>query len=109
MPAERISAKELQRQLQAGDRPLLVIDVRQRQRYEAGHVPGALHIPLAKLEAALPELPKDRPIVTYCGGGTSGIRAANLLLEHGFDARVMEGFSAWQRAGLPVETGGGTT
>ena len=43
-------------------------------------------------------LPKDRLIVTYCGGGTSGVAAANILADNGFNARVMEGFRAWQAA-----------
>jgi len=106
MPAERITADELHRLLKQPNPPL-VIDVRSREKYEAGHVPGAVHIPAAQLEIALADLPKDRPIVTYCGGGTSGPRAAEFLLEHGFYARVMAGFRSWEQAGLPVETGGG--
>ncbi|OUN01579.1 MAG: hypothetical protein BAA04_01070 [Firmicutes bacterium ZCTH02-B6] len=106
MPAKRMTAEELN-QLFAQPNPPLVIDVRSREKYEAGHVPGAVHIPAAQLEIALADLPRDRAIVTYCGGGTSGPRAADFLLAHGFDARVMAGFRWWEKAGLPVETGGG--
>lgn len=104
MAAERVSAEELHELLQQADKPL-IIDVRKKSSYEEGHVPGAVNIPLSQLENELANLPKDRPIVTYCGGGTSGVKAANLLAEKGYDARVMAGFRSWKAAELPVETG----
>ena len=59
-----ISPEELRRQLQAGQ-PLTVIDVRGEEAYLAGHLPGALHIPVDQLPARLAEIPRDRPVVTY--------------------------------------------
>jgi 3-mercaptopyruvate sulfurtransferase SseA len=43
-----------------------LIDVRDADSYLAGHIPGALHIPMARIEGEIPYLPKDKPIVTYC-------------------------------------------
>lgn len=80
-----------------------VIDVRSPDKYAAGHVPGAINVSLKAMEAAPPDIPNDRPVVTYCGGGTSGPAAAKKLEEYGFDAKVMSGFRYWQSAGLPVE------
>lgn len=102
--AERISAADLAAMLEQNPEGVVVIDVRDKERYAAGHVPGAVHIPLAKLMEATPELPRNRTIVTYCGGGTSGPKAAEFLAQRGYDVRVMEGFRAWQAAGLPVAT-----
>jgi len=65
MTAQQLKAQELYRLMQDGDTSLVVIDVRNRERYEAGHVPGARHIPVQQLEEALPHLPKDGLIVTY--------------------------------------------
>lgn len=60
---DRLSPDELMA-LQARETPI-VIDVRDADRYAAGHVPGALHIPLAEIERQVPDLPHDRPIITY--------------------------------------------
>jgi len=45
--------------------PPTVIDVRRKEAYRAGHIPGARHIPGDKLEAVLDEIPRDRPVITY--------------------------------------------
>lgn len=103
MEPDKISARELAELLQSHNPPVTVIDVRDKARFAAGHVPGALHIPLAKLESETPELPKEHLIVTYCGGGTSGPKGAALLAAAGYTTKVMEGFRAWQAQGLPVE------
>jgi|1186.fasta_scaffold86992_2 rhodanese-related sulfurtransferase len=85
----------------------IVIDVRGASEYAAGHVAGALHIPLGQLSGQLEQFQRDRPIVTYCNmhhrGKSRGERAAALLREHGYQARALDGgFPAWQSAGMPV-------
>lgn len=85
---------------QADDHAPLVIDVRSADEYAAGHVPGAVHIPIDQLDARLDELPQDRPVVPYCNmyhpGSSRGERAAELLTARGFEARVLNGgFPAW--------------
>jgi len=103
-----ISPRDLMTQL-GGERAPLVVDVRGDDEYAAGHVPGALHIPLAELESRLGALPADRPIVTYCmmrhRGESRGERAADLLRSKGYAVQVLDGgLPAWQQADADVLT-----
>lgn len=72
-----------------------VVDVRSREEFDAGHVQGARHIPLDELPTRVNELPRDRPVVTYCNmfypGPSRGEKAAAQLAELGFDAAVLQG------------------
>lgn len=61
--AKRMTPDELKKRL--GDDDLVVVDVRSADKYEAGHVPGALHIPVAEIKKDVPDLPKEKQIVTY--------------------------------------------
>ena len=77
-----------------------VIDVRSATEWNEGHVPGAMHVPLAELAARLPELRARQPIVTYCQSGARSAAAASLLRASGI-TRVVNaegGFDAWLRA-----------
>lgn len=88
----------------ATDEGAAIVDVRERQEWDAAHVPGALHIPLGELERRLGELPRDRPLVAACRSGSRSAEATRLLREHGYDAaNLAGGMEAWQRAGLPIE------
>jgi rhodanese-related sulfurtransferase len=89
------------------DGSVVVLDVRPEEEYRAGHIPGALSVPVDALEAALQTLPKDREIVAYCRGRycVFSDEAVRLLEARGFRARrLMEGFPEWRAAGLPVES-----
>ena len=104
-----ISPTELRVLQLKGQDPLLV-DVRSPAEYAAGHVAGAVNIPLDDLPARLDELPEEQPVVTYCmmkhPGQSRGERAAALLRAQGYAARTLNGgLPGWQAAGLPVETG----
>ncbi len=87
----------------------VLLDVRPRVEYHAGHLPGALSIPLDELEQRLTELPKRKTIVAYCRGPycVFADEALALLARQGWKvARLEEGVLEWQRAGLalaPVE------
>jgi phage shock protein E len=86
----------------------LIIDVRGKADYTRGHLPGAVHIPLAELPRKLKRLPTDRPIITYCNmhhpGQSRGERAAALLAEHGLRASALAGgFTAWEASRRPIE------
>lgn len=87
---EAVDRDELMARLEAGE--VVLIDVRPAHEFESGHVPGALSIPLDRLEARLSELPQDRAIVAYCRGPlcTLSATAARRLRELGFDARRSE-------------------
>ncbi|MBA3235567.1 MAG: MBL fold metallo-hydrolase [Chloroflexi bacterium] len=84
-----------------------VIDVRQASEFEAGHVPGAIHIGAGELPERLDELPRDRPIATLCASGYRASVAVSLLRAANFEqvASVRGGVSDWEAAGLPLEYG----
>ncbi|MFE6840401.1 rhodanese-like domain-containing protein, partial [Streptomyces sp. NPDC057705] len=83
-PAGRLTAAQLRTAL-AGDRPPLVIDVRNcGERGEHGFIDGALHISLGELPRRLDEIPAGRPLVLHCAGGHRSSIAASLLRQHGF-------------------------
>jgi hydroxyacylglutathione hydrolase len=83
-----------------------VIDVRGRAEFDAGHIPGARHVFLGDLPDATGDLPRDRPIVVSCQGGTRSSIGASLLRARGFSNVInfSGGFTEWRSAGLPVET-----
>jgi rhodanese-related sulfurtransferase len=101
---EPVTREELARRLQDGD-DLVVLDVRPAAEYVAGHLPGAVSIPLAELRRRLAELPADREIVAYCRGPYCAFahEAVELLREAGLAARRLEdGLPEWRAAGLAV-------
>lgn len=83
---------------------VLVLDVREPGERMRGYVPGSIHIPYGRLRERIGELPKGRPIATYCATGVRSSLASSLLRAQGVDAsNIRGGFTAWQGAGLPVE------
>lgn len=83
-----------------------VLDVRPPEEYRAGHLPGALSIPLPELRRRLAELPRDREIVAYCRGPycVLSVEAVEILRAEGFRAvRMEEGVQEWQQRGLSIE------
>lgn len=90
----------------ARDGLVTVLDVRPSEEYSAGHVPGAINVPLKELEAHLDGLDPKHEIVAYCRGPHCilAFEAVARLRTRGFHARRLEdGFPEWQLAGLPVE------
>ncbi|TIU10581.1 MAG: rhodanese-like domain-containing protein, partial [Mesorhizobium sp.] len=89
------------------DGMVTVLDVRPEDEFAAGHLPGALNIPLAELERRLGELEADREVIAYCRGPycVLSFEAVAALREQGYLARRLEdGYPEWKTAGLPVET-----
>ena len=83
-----------------------VLDVRPPQEFAAGHVPGAVNIPVHELERRLAELPRRREVVAYCRGPfcLMSFDAVQLLRAKGLKARrLQDGMPEWQLAGLPTE------
>src|SRR5712691_2393205 len=101
---EAVSRKDLISRLRDG--LVTVLDVRPEDEFALGHIPGALNIPLSKLEHRLGELPADREIVAYCRGpycvlsfeAVAALRARDYLVR-----RLEDGYPEWKAAGLPVE------
>jgi len=91
----------------ARDGLVTVLDVRPNEEYAAGHVPGAINVPLKDLESHLQDLDPEHEIVAYCRGPHCilAFEAVAKLRENGFKAaRLEDGFPEWKLAGLPVET-----
>jgi rhodanese-related sulfurtransferase/DNA-binding transcriptional ArsR family regulator len=105
-PLEPVDAAELRRRLKAGE--VTVIDVRPALEYEAGHIAGAMSVPLEMLDDRLAALPTSRPIVAYCRGPYClyAVEAVERLRKRGFDVRrLADGLPDWRLAGHPVLTG----
>jgi rhodanese-related sulfurtransferase len=101
-----VDTDEVLRGLRTGTTTLL--DVRPTPEYAAGHLPGAVHIPLEELPHRLAELAPDGDIVAYCRGRYCVLAhdAVRLLTAQGLEARrAAEGVLEWRAAGIPVETG----
>jgi ArsR family transcriptional regulator len=102
---EAVSREELLDRLRCG--AVTLIDVRPEDEFAHGHLPGALNIPLGRLELRLAELPPDREVVAYCRGPwcVLSFEAVALLRRRGHLARRLEdGFPEWKVAGLPIES-----
>jgi rhodanese-related sulfurtransferase/DNA-binding transcriptional ArsR family regulator len=103
---EQLTRDELLERIRSGSATL--IDVRPAQEYTAGHIPGALSVPLDELESRLAELPDGAEIVAYCRGSNCVLAhdAARLLTVRGRRAkRLVDGMLEWRLAELPVEAG----
>jgi rhodanese-related sulfurtransferase len=86
----------------AGDQPVAVVDVRRRLEWSAGHIEGALHVPLHRLPGRLPDLPAD-PIWVHCQGGYRASVAASFLHAAGHAVTAIDDdFANAARAGLPL-------
>lgn len=101
---ETISREELAQRVHDGD--VVVLDVRPEPEYRAGHITGAVSLPIKEITRRLRTIPKDRQVVAYCRGpfcvyADDAVRA---LRRRGYRAaRLDEGYPEWARAGLPVE------
>ena len=75
----------------------LLLDVRSPAEFSAGHVPGAVNLPLDDLRERMAELPPDQPVAAYCQVGQRGYMATRLLLQCGYDvANLSGGYATWQ-------------
>lgn len=84
---------------------VLLIDVREQTEYDAGHIPGITLIPMGEIANRLADIPKDKTVVVSCQSGRRSSQVAAFLQEQGYTNihDLQGGFSAWQKAGLPVE------
>lgn len=101
---EAVSREDLIARMQDG--LVTILDVRPRDEFDAGHLPGALNIPLSELADRLAELPNAREVVAYCRGPwcVLSFEAVAALRERGLQSRRLEdGFPEWKAAGLPIE------
>jgi rhodanese-related sulfurtransferase len=107
---EPVGRAELLERAKAGE--VIVLDARPADEYRAGHIPGAVSLPLDQLERRLEELPADKEVVAYCRGPycVMSYDVVEALRARGRRARrLVDGFPEWRAAGLPVETSGGAS
>ena len=101
---EPVSRTDLISQLRDG--LVTILDVRPEDEFALGHLPGALNIPLGKLEQRLGELPAGREVIAYCRGPycVLSFEAVAALRARGYLVRRLEdGYPEWKAAGLPIE------
>ncbi|MFJ9539601.1 ArsR/SmtB family transcription factor [Streptomyces sp. NPDC101225] len=104
--ARAVTHEELRARVAAGD--VILLDVRPAEEYRAGHIPGALSIPVDELAGRLGELPEEAEVVVYCRGAYCVLAhdAVRLLTGRGRRAiRMNDGMLEWRLAELPVEAG----
>ena len=101
---EAVESEDLLERLRGGS--VVILDVRPGEEYRAGHIPGALSVPVEALEAALKTLSRDREVVAYCRGPycVFSDEAVAFLRARGYRARrLRQGLPDWRAAGMPVE------
>lgn len=102
---EPIGREELLERVRAGD--VVVLDVRPAEEYRAGHIAGAISVPVEQLARRLAKLPRGKEVVAYCRGPycVMALQAVVTLRARGRAARrLVDGFPEWRAAGLPIET-----
>lgn len=103
---DEIDIHTLKDQIDAGESPV-ILDIREREEWEQGHIPGAHFIPRGFLELQVEEVVPDRdtPIVVYCAGGVRSALGALSLRQMGYRrvASLLGGFGAWKNAGYPFK------
>ena len=100
-----IDVDEAKRRLDAAE--VLLVDVREPDEWQAGHVAGATHIPLGTVASRAAALPKDREILVICRTGNRSAMAQERLTQAGFAnvTNVAGGMTAWAERGFPITTG----
>lgn len=102
---KKISAETLKAGLDRKE-GFTLVDVREKNEFAAGHIKGALNLPLSNLENTYGQLPQDTRIVLYCNSGSRSNTAAELLVQRGYSKiENMEGFTDWVKKGLPSVKG----
>ena len=104
--AAELGPHNVKRRLDTEPERVVLLDVRSREGYAAGRLPGAVHIPFEELADRRRELPKGREVVVYCWDVTCllATKAAYVLAKRGYQVNeLLGGFEAWRQAGFPVE------
>jgi len=95
----RLGIKQLAARDMDGKKGVMLIDVRTDKEYNTGHIPGAVHIPLADVGAKAKKIKKDKEIVVYCQSGNRSIWAIKRLMAMGYTNlwNLKGGYNAWKR------------
>lgn len=99
--APEVSPEDAFAQSTAGE--AVIVDVREQHEWEAGHIPGALHLPLGEVAARWPELRGNDSVIAVCGVGGRSATAVQALRSVGIEAANLRGgMKAWAKAELPM-------
>ena len=84
---------------------VVILDVREQDEWDAGHIPGAVFMPMGEVPARLSEIPTDKTVIVQCRSGNRSSQVTDFLVKQGFTNvhNMTGGINAWQGAGLPVE------
>jgi phage shock protein E len=84
---------------------VMILDVREQDEWDAGHIPGAVFMPMGQVPDRLSEIPKDKTVIVQCRSGNRSSQVTDFLVQQGFTNvhNMTGGIKAWQTAGLPVE------
>jgi rhodanese-related sulfurtransferase len=100
--ANQVAPEEVQEMIAKGPRPFL-LDVRTPEEFAAGHIQGAVLIPLNELQGRLNRVPKDKTVICVCASGSRSSAAARQLEKGGYQVMNMKGgIARWLQAGLPL-------
>ena len=98
----QVLARDLAESMKHG--AVTLIDVRNQSEWDAGHIPGAQHIPLGYLADRLAEVPRQKPVVVQCAAGARSSIGASVIAASGVDRviNLVGGIGEWRKAGLPI-------
>lgn len=84
---------------------VVMLDVREQNEYDAGHIPGVTLIPLSEVANRLSEIPTDKTVIVTCHSGNRSSQVSEFLRQNGYKNihNMKGGIVAWENAGLPVE------
>ena len=84
---------------------VMILDVREQDEWDAGHIPGAVFMPMGQVPDRLSEIPKDKTVIVQCRSGNRSSQVTDFLVQQGFTNvhNMAGGIKAWESAGLPVE------
>ena len=84
---------------------VMILDVREQDEWDAGHIPGAVFMPMGQVPDRMSEIPKDKTVIVQCRSGNRSSQVTDFLVQQGFTNvhNMSGGLNAWQSAGLPVE------
>ena len=103
---EQISIDEFQEQFaNKGDTDFVLLDVREEDEFVAGHIPGAVNLPLSELQFRMDEVDEEKAVVLVCRTSNRSEMAAQILSANGYDNlyHLVEGTAHWMQRGLPIE------
>lgn len=105
-PAHELTPSQVKEALDKGD--IVLVDVREPYEWEAGRIPGAMHIELERLASRAGDVPTDRPVVFMCRLGVRSAMAMQAFRASGWDAyHLGGGIQGWADRGYPLEPEGG--